>query len=420
MRRDQGFILLTAAVVLLAGQGQAQAQELTQDPQAYKQEPDVPQPEGQGPKSRRPLDQAPAKISPKLSRLGSSQRAQVMIVFRQRPQKDIVERIEAAAGLYREPAEAEFVRLVKQPWAVAPQIRQARERLDQITLQTRNAARQEIEREIGSFQQYKMARLEGAGATRLERFWTHNMIAAEVPSEVLDQLAADEDVAEVFPLEQISLAAVSNESIDPNVGVLGLAAWWNEGYTGAGQSVAVLDTGIRSSHPVFRNKEIIARSFLGRIRSNPCFADSPSSPEDFHGHGTHVAGIIAGAGSQYLPFFQGTAPEVDKIYALKVGARLSGEGGCGDNAIDTGDVLSAVEWAITNSPAKIYNMSFGGSADGDDSGLARVIDYLADVYGLTIVVAAGNSGRAGDSSPIWRLPAPISFRRVTATTDLSA
>jgi hypothetical protein len=74
---------------------------------------------------------------------------------------------------------------------------------------------------------------------------------------------------------------------------------------------------------------------------------------------------------------------------------MSGQGECPDNAIDTGDVLSAIEWAILNTPAKVYNMSFGAGAEEDDSGLARVIDYLADVYGVTIVVAAGNSGEAG-------------------------
>lgn len=347
-------------------------------------------------KSRREASWNVPRISPRLaSKLASSDTVSVMIVLRNQPQREIVERVEGALALYRGLAEEEYARLLKQPATASLQLRQARQRVDEIVLEGRRRAMDEIEQEIGLEQKLKMTQLEAAGASRLTRFLTHNMIAAEVPVRLLESLAADPDIAEVFPLELKRLATVSNESIDVNVGVLGVANWWNTGFNGAGQSVVVLDTGIRSNHIAFRGKEVVARSFLGQIRNHPCFADNAGSSEDAHGHGTHVAGIIAGAGEQFVSAFQGTAPGVSKIFSLKTGARFNGSEECGDNAIDTADVFKAIEWAVSNTPAKVYNMSFGGSTEDDDSGSARVIDHLASVYGLTIVVAAGNDGHLG-------------------------
>src|SRR6516165_3737762 len=69
-------------------------------------------------------------------------------------------------------------------------------------------------------------------------------------------------------------------------------AAWQSGYTGAGIGVALIDSGV-ASHPDLNG------GFLGlsRVVYNQSFVAGTSSPNDQYGHGTHVAGLIAGNGS---------------------------------------------------------------------------------------------------------------------------
>lgn len=69
---------------------------------------------------------------------------------------------------------------------------------------------------------------------------------------------------------------------------------WNLGYSGSPAiSVAVLDTGIDASHPAFANKQVTWVDFAGVSISNS--GDEYQTPVDKDGHGTHVAGIVAGS-----------------------------------------------------------------------------------------------------------------------------
>src|SRR5260370_31989055 len=85
------------------------------------------------------------------------------------------------------------------------------------------------------------------------------------------------------------------------------------GYTGNGQPVAILDTGIRTDHPAFlalraATGGIPAKAFLShtefedgnRLKPNHCFADNSATSEDMQGHGTHVAGIVASRAGKKL------------------------------------------------------------------------------------------------------------------------
>ena len=139
---------------------------------------------------------------------------------------------------------------------------------------------------------------------------------------------------------------------------------------GTGVSVAVLDTGVDYTHP-----EIAAR-----FTSEKGFdAISGGDPIDRHGHGTHVAGIVAGKNV-------GVA-RAATLYAVKV---LSDYGSGSD-----GSVMRGIDWA-TRKDAGVINMSLGGP--GRSQAFQLVVN-AAHEKGVVLVAAAGNSGREEASYP---------------------
>jgi hypothetical protein len=261
---------------------------------------------------RRETAGAGEKIDARLAAMAASaEPVRIIIIYKHQPQAAIVDRIESLAAPRRELLRAQLGR--------AAGNRQAEDNavaaLDADVIEARISARREIEAAIGAMQSLQAARLEAAGAAQVRRYWMRNMIAAEIPASAIAMLQDDPDVAEVLLAgeHRVSADKFTNANIDPNVGVMGLASWWNAGFRGNGQQVVVLDTGINATHPIFAGKQIVAKAFLDSARRNRCFADDPDSPNDNVGHGSHVAGIIAGAGDSLLPVFQGTAPGVSAL-----------------------------------------------------------------------------------------------------------
>ncbi|MFT4307783.1 MAG: S8 family serine peptidase [Candidatus Woesearchaeota archaeon] len=139
---------------------------------------------------------------------------------------------------------------------------------------------------------------------------------------------------------------------------------------GTGVSVAVLDTGVDYTHP-----EIAAR-----FTSEKGFdAISGGDPIDRHGHGTHVAGIVAGK--------KVGVARAATLYAVKV---LSDYGSGSD-----GSVMRGIDWA-TRKNAGVINMSLGGP--GRSQAFQLVVN-AAHEKGVVLVAAAGNSGREEASYP---------------------
>jgi serine protease AprX len=160
----------------------------------------------------------------------------------------------------------------------------------------------------------------------------------------------------------------------------------NSGYKGAGIKIAVIDTGIDVNHP----------GFAGRIAAQENFTTegSPSIVSDLNGHGTHVAGIIAGNG-QPSGTFAGIAPEAS-LFVLKA-FRSDGRG-------SAGDIAAAVSRAIELG-ADIINFSGGFSPWSPPlrsirppwawsvSPTFEELTFLAAMaQGVLPVVSAGNSG----------------------------
>ena len=152
------------------------------------------------------------------------------------------------------------------------------------------------------------------------------------------------------------------------------------GTTGSGVTVAVLDSGV-ASDPDLAN----------RILASVNFAD-PRSAADPGGHGTHVAGIIAGNGASSNGEFGGIAPQANIVDVRVLGASGSGR---------VSSVVRGIEWVLAHRTVyniRVINLSFGAPA---------LASYRADPFsaaveiawrrGLAVVVAAGNGGPGRDT-----------------------
>lgn len=140
--------------------------------------------------------------------------------------------------------------------------------------------------------------------------------------------------------------------------------------------VAVIDTGIDGNHADLSGGKVIAWKDWVANRTNPY---------DDNGHGTHVAGIVAGTGAGN-PAYKGVAPG-----AALIGLKVLDSGGSGSLS----NVTAAVDWAVANKQTyniKVISMSLGtsGSSDGTDT-LSQAVNRAAD-EGIIPVIAAGNSG----------------------------
>jgi subtilisin family serine protease len=141
--------------------------------------------------------------------------------------------------------------------------------------------------------------------------------------------------------------------------------------TGSGVNAYIIDTGVRVTH----------RDFGGRAKNGYDFVDNDAVAQDGNGHGTHVAGTVAGT-------LHGVAKQ-----ANIVAVRVLNNSGSGTIA----GVVAGVNWVASNhvKPA-VANMSLGGGANTSlDNAVSGAI-----TRGVTFAVAAGNSNtNAANTSP---------------------
>jgi hypothetical protein len=180
-------------------------------------------------------------------------------------------------------------------------------------------------------------------------------------------------------------------------------------------TIAVLDTGIDLSHPEFKDVLLPGYDFVDIINGAGKFVGDylgvDDIPADEVGHGTHVAGIIAGKG---LNMPKGVVPNCKILPVRVLGAMQQGNRKVGAGLVD--NINSGIKWAIDKG-ADVINMSLGIRHTDGGVPHQEVVDY-AQRKGVTIVAASGNDG-ADELYYPSALPYVIAVGAVTQSGEIA-
>ncbi len=227
----------------------------------------------------------------------------------------------------------------------------------------------------------KMADLEAAGVTVYPDTWIpptgnhpRGFITATLPIVNLDGLAAKSYVAKIDSAERTAKA-----QNDVAAQFLGTQSYWPGGFTGKGVKVAVLDSGLDTTHPdiptPISQKDVSDVNYVHDNVTSPIPGGSA--------HGTHVAGSILGRGTSSNGKYKGMAYESDLIF-LKIGDNFT-------TSASTAAIVKALKDSIDVYKADIISMSYGGWDDFHDGSAAecQAADYAVS-KGATAFISAGN------------------------------
>jgi len=259
--------------------------------------------------------------------------------------------------------------------------------------------------------------------------------ATTVTPTGLARLAASPRVVRIVP------DRASEVDLAQSAPMVEAPAVWARGFTGTGQTIVVIDTGVDATHPFFGGRVVdgacFSTSFASAHATAVCPGQDPThavgigaggpcpiaTPTGQCAHGTHVAGIAAGGRATTG---SGIAPGAELI-SLAVFSRFDDPSLCRGAATCAlayvSDQLAALDYVNTTlAPAHTVaavNMSIGGlpsatSCDGDVR--KPVIDALRG-KGIATVVAAGNNGLRTELSAPACISSAISVGATLDTAD---
>jgi serine protease AprX len=198
-------------------------------------------------------------------------------------------------------------------------------------------------------------------------------------------LLSDSDVAYIASDDLVfaSFDPVAGAAVAASPGILEVGApdaWRQLGVTGRGIGVAILDSGIAPHSDL-----------AGRIVASVDFTSGPTGilvpPADPGGHGTHVAGLVAGDGTASGGAYAGIAPGANLVDVRVISST-------GATTVST--LIAGMEWVLahrTDYNIRVVNLSAGApvSVSYNDDPLAAAVEILV-FAGITVVVSAGNAG----------------------------
>jgi len=209
-----------------------------------------------------------------------------------------------------------------------------------------------------------------------------NAYAAVIPPDKLEALGKCKPIKYVSDdMEIRSLLEIATQ-------VIGSKDANQKGYNGKGVGVAVLDTGVYPHPDLIKPKN--------RIVAFKDFVNGKNAPYDDNGHGTFIAGAVAGNGFLSGSKNAGVAPQAN-IIAIKV---IDGKG-----QGNASDIAAGMQWVADNQKEyniRVASLSLGGRASGTlrNDPLVAAVEQLWK-NGIFVAIAAGNSGpeRASITTP---------------------
>lgn len=261
--------------------------------------------------------------------------------------------------------------------------------------------------EIQSAQAGLKADLQGTGYQSLREYDTIPFIALKLTPRALEALQRSPLVSSV--VEDVADPVALAESTP----IVQAPTMWNGGFTGSGQVVAVLDTGVDSSHPFLAGKVIEEACYAGDDgtgRTGPGNCPNGTRTQTGPGsgvhctyvsdcdHGTHVAGIAAGQGSTFSGVAKGANVMSVQVFSRFTGADCGPFGGTCTRTYRS-DQIAGLERVYALRSTRNFasvNMSLGGgqyfsNCDTESPGHKAAIDNLRSAN-IPTVIASGNRG----------------------------
>ncbi len=282
-----------------------------------------------------------------------------------------------------------------------------------VASQRKPASDTALQERVASAQDRLLRRLSGHALGDVKRLRFHHFMAMAVDRAALAAVLADPEV------DSVAEDRPRYPSLYDTPFITRADKAWSAGFRGAGQAVAIVDTGIDSAHPFFTGKVLAEACFshaVGSRHSSYCPHAPASTPGQQIGpgaaaycpdvalgcwHGTHVAGIAAGRLGVLTPSTGGIAPDAAiiavQVFQRDCSASSSSSGSCQITAFDS-DILAGLEYvySLRNSYSiAAVNLSLGsdpvsGTCDNEQPAMTSIVNSLRDA-GIATVVAAGNA-----------------------------
>jgi subtilisin family serine protease len=243
----------------------------------------------------------------------------------------------------------------------------------------------------------EIALIERFGGRVTRQFKYVRAVAATIPAEQESALAAAAGVR--FVEDIVTMTPFGGKQItDYGVSRIKAPAAWALGYAGQGVKVGIFDSGIDIDHP-----DLVVAGGIDLVGDG-------HGLDDCQGHGTHVAGIVAGRNNGR--YTVGVAPKVE-LYSMRLAD-------CAWGGAGTDKIIAGLEWAIDNG-IDVINMSFGFGVQGvplptmgplsEGADEALTLAYQA---GIVLVAASGNSAAAPAANNLPYVGWPASHPDVIA------
>jgi serine protease AprX len=241
--------------------------------------------------------------------------------------------------------------------------------------------------------------VESAGGTVRMRLPIVDGVSASVPRSELAALRSTEGVLNVSLDAKVGFDGAADTLGRRAVGptrksalptpyiprLINATNLWRKKIDGQGVTVAVLDTGVYAAHPDLRRRVVHCEDFSHERGTVAECADT-------FGHGTFMAGLIAGNGAASNRVYMGAAPQA-RIVSVKVAGF--------DGSTDISHILAGIQWIVSHKKAfgiRVLNLSLGSDSSQNYrfSPLNLAVERAWQA-GIVTVVSAGNSGNLGET-----------------------